>query len=312
MPRHSPRPITCPRTSATIQEGIDAAARGDTVLVEAGIYTGAGNRDLDFGGVSLSYAFAALGNCMITGNVASSTGGGMALATSSFATVHSCTIADNSAGTRGGALLLAHGYAFATLVNSILWGNSPDEANTGGVPEILSIQYSDVRGGYEGIASINADPLFFDPLAGDYHLSPGSPCIDAGSTSGAPDVDFEIDPRPAGEGYDMGADEYLALAISSSTPRSGSPLLGRPRPNPFNPRTELRFHLERTGPVRLVIHDLRGAVVRMLVNRTVRAGDHAVAWDGGNSSGAAVASGMYIARIETAGAVEERRLVLVR
>ncbi len=271
-----------------------------------------GNTTTEGGGLYMSDAFAALDNCMITNNVADSTGGGIGLSGSSFATLHSCTFTGNSAGFRGGALLLAHGYANATLVNSILWGNSPDEANTGGVHGILSIQYSDVRGGYEGTANIDADPLFFDPVAGDYHLSWGSPCIDAGSSSGAPDVDFEMDTRPAGEGYDMGADEHLAVAVSSSTPRSHAPLLGRPHPNPFNPRTELRFHLERTGPVRLVIHDLRGAIVRVLVDRIERGGDHALVWDGRNSAGAAVASGLYIARITTERSTAERSLVLLK
>ncbi len=44
---------------------------------------------------------------------------------------------------------------------------------------------------------------------GDYHLSAGSCCIDAGTSEGAPDTDFEGDARPQGVGYDIGADEYL-------------------------------------------------------------------------------------------------------
>jgi predicted outer membrane repeat protein len=45
--------IHVPGDQPTIQEGIDAAAAGDTVLVYSGPYTGVGNRDLDFGGVNI-------------------------------------------------------------------------------------------------------------------------------------------------------------------------------------------------------------------------------------------------------------------
>ena len=74
-----------------------------------------------------------------------------------------------------------------------------------------------MQGGFEGTGNIDADPLFADPdgpddIAGtgddDCHLTQGSPCIDAGTSSGAPDTDLEGSIRPQGAGYDMGAYEF--------------------------------------------------------------------------------------------------------
>ncbi|HEV8323402.1 MAG TPA: choice-of-anchor Q domain-containing protein [Myxococcota bacterium] len=56
-------------------------------------------------------------------------------------------------------------------------------------------------------ANISADPVFTDEAAGDFHLTTGSPCVDAAGSAGAPSVDFEGDPRPAGAGFDIGPDE---------------------------------------------------------------------------------------------------------
>lgn len=53
-------------------------------------------------------------------------------------------------------------------------------------------------------ANFNADPM----LDATFHIANASPCIDTGSSTEAPAVDFEGGARPAGAGYDVGADEH--------------------------------------------------------------------------------------------------------
>ena len=67
--------------------------------------------------------------------------------------------------------------------------------------------YGDYSGCAPGVSDISADPLLLDPAAGDFHLAFGSPCIDAGTSTGAPPADFEGIARPQGGGVDIGAYE---------------------------------------------------------------------------------------------------------
>jgi hypothetical protein len=78
-------------------------------------------------------------------------------------------------------------------------------------------------------------------------------------------------------------------------------------PNPFNPRTRLAFQLAEPGPARLVIHDIRGAVVSELLGQDLDAGSHTLHFDG-----TALPSGMYFARLESGGQVQVRKLLLLK
>lgn len=69
-------------------------------------------------------------------------------------------------------------------------------------------------------------------------------------------------------------------------------------PNPFNPRTLLRFALPHASEVTLTIHDLRGRRVRTLAGATLPAGLHEIAWSGEDDAGAPLASGVYLVRLE--------------
>jgi hypothetical protein len=88
--------------------------------------------------------------------------------------------------------------------------------------------------------------------------------------------------------------------------------LGPNVPNPFNPRTEISFALARGGQTRLAIFDVRGMLVRQLIDEDLSAGPHTVVWDGLDRTGRAVGSGTYIYRLESGPVTESRKMLLVR
>ncbi|MBE0567013.1 MAG: S8 family serine peptidase, partial [Krumholzibacteria bacterium] len=106
----------------------------------------------------------------------------------------------------------------------------------------------------------------------------------------------------------------LTPGVSSTGDTPAVPFLGglAGAPNPFNPRTGLGFTLERPARVTLTIYDLRGMLVRRLLDERLDTGTHRVDWDGRDRSGRTVASGVYVARLAADGAVRERKLTLVR
>jgi hypothetical protein len=95
-----------------------------------------------------------------------------------------------------------------SIVNSILYFNGDDDLYcTDGACQVT---YSDVQEGIIGEGNISVDPLFVSRFTGDYHIQSSSPVKNAGTSVGAPEFDFEGDPRPIG-GVDMGADEIHVI-----------------------------------------------------------------------------------------------------
>jgi len=83
-------------------------------------------------------------------------------------------------------------------------------------------------------------------------------------------------------------------------------------PNPFNPRTELAFTLDRGTRIDLSIYDVRGQLVRTLRSENYPAGSYRVMWDGTSNAGSKVASGMYFARLSSEGRTMVQRLTLIK
>jgi hypothetical protein len=164
--------------------------------------------------------------CRLTGNDA-----GVALWNGSAALVRNCVIDHNTydgVSTGAGATVVNNtihanrigfydysGYG-PTFMNNIVTGHSlyGVYGPSGGTPP--SLTYNDVWGNAEdyrqatpGVGSISHDPLYVDTAAADYHLQPGSPCIDSGNP--APQYN-----DPDGSRCDIGA--YGGPAAPSERP----------------------------------------------------------------------------------------------
>ncbi|MDD3642916.1 MAG: FlgD immunoglobulin-like domain containing protein, partial [Candidatus Krumholzibacteria bacterium] len=83
-------------------------------------------------------------------------------------------------------------------------------------------------------------------------------------------------------------------------------------PNPFNPSTAIRFYLDRPGTAVVEIYDISGRLVRRLEEGHREAGYHRVEWNGADSRGIPVSSGIYLCRLRADKQVLTRKMVLLK
>jgi hypothetical protein len=72
-------------------------------------------------------------------------------------------------------------------------------------------------------------------------------------------------------------------------------------PNPFNPTTKIRFTNDRSSNVKVTVYALTGEKVATIMNKPVNAGAYDVSWNGRNTNGKIVPTGMYLYDIESDG-----------
>lgn len=302
----------------------------------------AGNTGMYGGGVVLNYTSALVRNNVVSGNrvveaVAGAPtfgGGGLwvnGVGVGAGPVVENNTIADNAVETsagggaaagRGGGVLFFFGAM--TFRNNVVWDNTQvtgtDFARVSG---LVTAFYNDVEGGLDGTGNLDADPLFAD---GDYHLSPGSPAVDAGDPD--PAYDDPEDPLNPGQAAapalgtvraDMGAyggpgaADLAAVPTAAEPPPPGGGSRGLLLyPNPTRGSALLRFYLAHPGAVAVQVYDVRGTLVRRLDVPRLPAGPHVLAWDGRDAAGLPVAAGPYLVRLQTRDGAQTQTLVALR
>jgi hypothetical protein len=83
-------------------------------------------------------------------------------------------------------------------------------------------------------------------------------------------------------------------------------------PNPFNPRTTIRFSIPAPAHVDLTVYDVAGRRVTTLVDRDMGAGRAAVEWNGRDTRGRRVASGVYFYRLVAGSKSETKKMVMLK
>jgi hypothetical protein len=83
-------------------------------------------------------------------------------------------------------------------------------------------------------------------------------------------------------------------------------------PNPFNPSTTIKYYVPYSSYVKIIIYDLLGRQIRTLFDDVVTTGTQAVEWDGKNSHGIKVSSGVYFYQLKSgSGFTKTQKMILL-
>jgi len=257
------------------------------------------------------------------------------------------TISSNAAspgGFHGGGISCYRSHP--VIINSILWNDSTVEIVSpfvwgGGLSSAVTIKYSDIQGGEEGIqffssdsvnwleGSLDEDPLFVETGDFPYNISVGSPCIDAGT----PDttglnlslVDLIGNDRILdgdGDGVaivDLVAYEFTGAAVGEEELQVDN--LARELggyslqvfPNPTFRISDIRYHLPAgqagISDIRFVslgVYDLYGKEILSLVNKRQTAGEYTIRFNGPD-----LPAGIYLISLQAGEEVETVRMVIM-
>ncbi|MBU2447125.1 MAG: ammonia-forming cytochrome c nitrite reductase subunit c552 [Bacteroidetes bacterium] len=83
-------------------------------------------------------------------------------------------------------------------------------------------------------------------------------------------------------------------------------------PNPFNPSTEIKFSVAKSENIKIAIYDAVGRVVKVMVNEMLSPGNYKLTWNGENTNGSKVVSGIYFYRFESSSFEATKKMVLLK
>ncbi len=280
------------------------------------------------GAIGMETSSPVLSNNFIVNNQANQSGAISARENSAPVLINN-TIANNlCAGSSGATIFLYN--SDMTLTNNIIIGEDDPLLDLLGD---FYATYNCISGGYDGTGNIDADPLFANPtaeagivddiLAAEWYLTDESPCIDAGDPNG--DQQDMEDPDNSGSPLwpamgtlvaDMGAYGGMGNPWMDSEEDPIAPEVNglsiAVYPNPFNPETSISLNIPDNQPITLAVYNIKGQLIRTLVDNDVVESGTSVVWNGHDDNGKKVSSGIYFARLTTKTGSAIQKMALIK
>jgi hypothetical protein len=111
------------------------------------------------------------------------------------------------------------------------------------------------------------------------------------------------------EVYNDSADTFIPGGINESPAAFH---LYNNYPNPFNPGTNIGFEIPQGGNVKLIVFNSLGQQICSLVDQNISAGTHQVIWNGKDSWGKEVPTGIYFYRLTSGGYSETKKMIFMK
>lgn len=137
-----------------------------------------------------------------------------------------------------------------------------------------------------------------DPALNSIIISKGQAIVDV-------TADFDGEARNSTQPF-IGCDENIALGINTATVPAHDEL-SQNYPNPFNPETVISFALANDANINLTVYNVKGEVVKTLVNSSMKAGQHRVTFNALNLN-----SGVYIYKLTTPERSMTKKMIMVK
>ena len=201
------------------------------------------------------------------------------------------TVANNISAFNTGGVSLGNGFSVAGSVPVFTCNN---------VFGVDGDAYTGIDDPTGTAGNIALDPYFCSVEDEFYALLDGSPCQDILSGGCGLIGALGVGCVPVGVGDDVPGPAPLTFRVEPNYP------------NPFNPKTIIRFSLPEPGRTTVKIFDIAGRLVQTLADEQMTAAVHSVTWRGDDALGRPVASGVYFYRVESGKFMHAARMALIR